>query len=151
MLSSSVSSNIPHLLIFILIHRFLTTYIPTYDFHSNLEIPICKTYFSSIHCNIQGLQGNYNNLINIFGNLKFNFSIIGLSEIKTKRKGCTLTNVSIPGCYRRCIWVSFHDPPNKFYFKYLESMYHHHLHSCDVGQLVFVFGFALDGSNSLSS
>jgi hypothetical protein len=70
------------------------------DFHSNHDITQCAIdtkSFSALNCNIRSLTANYDNLLHMFSELNFPFSLIGLSEIKFKVDKEPLTNINIQG------------------------------------------------------
>ena len=54
-----------------------------------------KNPISLLHCNIRSLQANQDNLVDLINNLNFDYSIIGLSEIKFQVGKDTYSNTSI--------------------------------------------------------
>ena len=75
-------------------------YYTTHDFHCNYDINELSSdtkSFAALNCNIRSLQGNYDNFAHMLSELKFPFSVIGLSEIKFMIDKDILTNVNIPG------------------------------------------------------
>ena len=71
------------------------SYYNVHDFHDNRDISSIKNPFSLLHCNIRSLQANQDNLVDLINNLNFDFSIIGLSEIKFQVGKDTYSNTSI--------------------------------------------------------
>ena len=71
------------------------SYYKVHDFHDNRDISSMKNSFSLLHCNIRSLQANHDNLVDLINNLNFDFSIIGLSEIKFQVGKDTYSNTSI--------------------------------------------------------
>ena len=68
-------------------------------FHSDADINKLNSTndFSLLHSNVRSLSANHDNLLLMLDNLKFQFSIIGLSEIKLKVGQSFITNIEIPG------------------------------------------------------
>ena len=63
-------------------HNINFDYFDVHDFHNNSELTSLKNSLSFLHCNVRSLQANYDKLIDLLACLNFEFSIIGLSEIK---------------------------------------------------------------------
>ena len=74
-------------------------YYSTHDFHNNSYLNDCmsRSVFSILHCNVRSLSANFDMLVNLLSELCFCFSVIGLSEIKTKIGQNLNTNVDISG------------------------------------------------------
>lgn len=77
-------------------HKINFNYYSTHDFHNNSEISGLKNSLSFLHCNIRSLQANYDHLLDMLNILNFDFSVIGLSEIKFKIDKEVFANISIP-------------------------------------------------------
>ena len=71
------------------------SYYNVHDFRDNRDISSMKNPFSLLHCNIHSLQANHDNLVDLINNLNFDFSIIGLSEIKFQVGKDSYSNTSI--------------------------------------------------------
>lgn len=75
------------------------SYYTIHDFHHNKQIHSAfsgKQIFSALHYNIKSLSANHDKLQNLLDELNYNFSILGLSEIKFKSGENNITNISIP-------------------------------------------------------
>ena len=71
------------------------SYYNVHDFPDNRDISSMKNPFSLLHCNIRSLQANHDNIVDLINNLNFDFSVIGLSEIKFQVGKDTYSNTSI--------------------------------------------------------
>ena len=74
-------------------------YYTTHDFHDNYyikESPSEKS-LSILNCNIRSLSANFDILVHLSSELDFSFSVVGLTEIKTKVNKQLISNVNIPG------------------------------------------------------
>ena len=61
-------------------------YYTVHDFHDNYYIKdsLSKKSLSILNCNIRSLSANFDILVNLLSELNFSFSVVGLTEIKTK-------------------------------------------------------------------
>ena len=73
-------------------------YYSSHEFHDSSEIKstISNNPFSTLHCNIRSLFANFELFTTMLVEINYPFSVIGLSEIKTKEKG-NVMNTSLPG------------------------------------------------------
>ena len=75
-------------------------YHTTHDFHSSSDIIDCsalRKLFSALHCNIRSLSANYDNLNHMLSELDHSFSLIGLTEIKSRVDRDIIANIDMPG------------------------------------------------------
>ena len=74
-------------------------YYNVHDFHDNYHIKdsLSKRSLSILNCNIRSLSANFEILVNLLSKLNFSFSVVGLTEIKTKINKQLISNVNIPG------------------------------------------------------
>jgi hypothetical protein len=74
-------------------------YYTTHDFHDNYyikESPSEKS-LSILNRNIRSLSANFDILVHLLSELDFSFSVVGLTEVKTKVNKQLISNVNIPG------------------------------------------------------
>ena len=76
-------------------------YYSTHEFHSNEDIKstISDRAFSALHFNIRSLSANFDDFFHMLSDMKYSFSVIGLSETKIKVGIDPFLNTNLPGYY----------------------------------------------------
>ena len=77
-------------------------YFSAHDFHSNDDVSECfsnSQTFSVINCNIRSLQANYDSLVELLSELYFPFSLIGVTETKSKEGQLPIANTDLNGYF----------------------------------------------------
>ena len=74
-------------------------YYSTHEFHSSEDIrsTISDKTFSALHFNIRSLSANFDDFFHMLCDLKYSFSVIGLSETKLKVGIDSFVNTNLPG------------------------------------------------------
>ena len=76
-------------------------YYSTHEFHCNEDIKstISDRAFSALHFNIRSLSANFDDFFHMLSDMKYSFSVIGLSETKIKVGIDPFSNTNLPGYY----------------------------------------------------